>query len=205
MSFATQPPQGPTFIQGVVFGQLLLIVGLVFLFRFFYVADMPESVEQQRRKLIERTTAQQKSLAARCRSKKPESSPYPPNSLYDVLSRSSYDITTHAPESLDWLSVMAAQIIAGYRMSIIAAAHNAQGHPSAPLPSLQSPEKAAAKQLLERVLNSAISGHTLNLLDHLTITDIDFGSQFPHFSNARVNPDATNSCGVRLLLTAPSD
>ena len=198
MSFASQPPQWPTFMQGVVFGQLVLLVGLVFLFRFFYVADTPESLELQRRKLIERTAAQQKSLAARCRGNMSQSTPFPPNSLYDVLYRSSYDIAMHPPESLDWLAVMVAQAIAGYRMSIVAAAGAVQGHASAPLPSLQSPEKAAAKQLLERAMNSAVSGYTFNLLDHITVTDIDFGSRFPRFANARVQPDETNSCGVRI-------
>ncbi|WFD36360.1 ERMES complex subunit mmm1 [Malassezia cuniculi] len=194
MSFGPQTPSGPTFFQGFIVGQLVFLVGLVFLFRYFYVADVPQSLEQQRKQLIERTVAQQKSLAARSTASKPQGSPYCLNSLYDVLARNGYDVSVHPPESLDWLNVIVASAIASYRTSIVSAAGSVQSDPNAPLPSLQSPEKAAVKKLLEHAMNTAVSGRTFNLLDYITVTDIDFGCQFPQFRNARIQPDETGDC-----------
>lgn len=43
-----QAPGQLTFAQGFVVGQLVLLVALVFLFRYFFVADVPASLAQQR-------------------------------------------------------------------------------------------------------------------------------------------------------------
>ena len=195
MSFSDpRPPANSSFGQGFVVGQLVLLVVLVFVFRYFYVADVPESLERQRQQLIERTAAQQKSLAARSRTKLPPAPPYPPNSLHDVLARTNYSPGVHPPESLEWLSVIAAQTIANYRAAVVASAAPAPGDASAPLPSQQTPEKAALKGALARALNAAVTGRTFNVLDHITVTDVAVGTQFPRFGNARIHPDETGTC-----------
>ena len=184
-------PGQSSFAQGFVVGQLVLIVALVFLFRYLYVADLPTTLEQERRALIARTEAVQRSLEAKLRGRAP-----PPDSefvrrgLQDVLQKTQYEMGAHAPETLDWLNVILAQMIARYRDAIVgyAPAGAAPADPESGMPSLQNAEKAAAKRLAEHMLNTAVAGRTMNMLDKITVTDIDFGTQYPKLTHARVRP-----------------
>ncbi|PKI85200.1 Mmm1p [Malassezia vespertilionis] len=195
-------PRELTFTQGFVAGQLVLILLLAFLFRYFFMTNVPASLEKQRADLIARTETMQKSLDARCKAQKQgRAVPYDQSleaRILDMLQRTHYDMSAHPPESVDWLTLLAAQIIYGYRESILQAAqHIHDPNQGMPLPSLQTPEKAATKRVLERALNGAVGGHTMGLLDTITVTDINFGSQYPTFSNARFRPsDKPN--GLRL-------
>ena len=52
MSFAAAPAPPLTFVQGFVAGQVVLFVVLLFVFRYFFVADPPQALEKQRADLI---------------------------------------------------------------------------------------------------------------------------------------------------------
>lgn len=199
MSFAAAPAPPLTFVQGFVAGQVVLFVVLLFVFRYFFVADPPQALEKQRADLIARTRALQNSLDARGRRASSGARvPYERDAaarIEDLLQRTHYDIASHQPETLDWLNLLVAQLIHGYRESVIRAGRQVHENDSdIPLPSLANQEKAAAKVLLERALNDAAAGRTYNLLDSITVTDIDFGSHYPVFSHARFRPAEGGQC-----------
>ncbi|WFC97809.1 ERMES complex subunit mmm1 [Malassezia yamatoensis] len=154
--------------------------------------DVPESLAQQRNKLLARTDALQRSLNKRSRKgKKSQQATNDSfqNQLEDLLKQAKYDMESHPPESLDWFNLLIAQTLRGYRQSML---QTALGIPDRdtdlPLPSLETEEKAAAKRLVEHLLNTALEGRTMNLLDLVTVTDIDLGNTYPAFTNARFRP-----------------
>lgn len=132
------------------------------------MTNVPESLAKQRSDLMERTRILQKSLDARSKRPVDHYESYERNfqaRLQGILQRTKYDIDHHAPESLDWLNLMVAQTMHGYRESIL---HTSRGMPDRdtdlPLPSLATEEKAAAKRFVERLLNGAVEGRTMNVL-----------------------------------------
>lgn len=163
-----------TFWQGFVAGQLVLGLALLFLFWHLFMINVPESLAKQRANLMARTRTLQKSLDAR--SKRPASKrvAYEKNfqaRVERILEHTKYDMGSHAPESLDWLNLMVAQIMYGYRESIL---HASRGVPDRdtdlPLPSLENEEKASAKRLVERLLNGVVEGRTMNVLVRQRLT-----------------------------------
>ncbi|WFC94330.1 ERMES complex subunit mmm1 [Malassezia brasiliensis] len=190
-----------TFAQGFVAGQIVLGLVLAYVFWSMFMTNVPESLSKQRSDLMERTRILQKSLDARSKRPVDRNESYERNfqaRLQGILERTKYDIDHHAPESLDWLNLMVAQTMHGYRESIL---HTSRGmhdrDTDLPLPSLATEEKAAAKRFVERLLNGAVEGRTMNVLDTITVTDIDFGFAYPAFSNARFSP-SDHLQGVRL-------
>ena len=199
-----------TFAQGFVAGQLVLGLILAYVFWSMFMTNVPESLAKQRSDLMERTRILQKSLDARSKRSAGRNETCERNfqaRLEGILQRTKYDIDHHAPESLDWLNLMVAQTMHGYRESIL---QTSRGMPDRdtdlPLPSLATEEKAAAKRFVERLLNGAVEGRTMNVLvrrplcspqDTITVTDIDFGFEYPAFSNARFSP-SDHRQGVRL-------
>lgn len=181
-----------TFWQGFVAGQAVFFVCALSLFRYVYMADVPASLAQQRAALLARTRAMQKSLDART-----HAHPAPRMAheetlearMAEILRRTQYDVARHGPESLDWVNLMVAQIMYGYRASILYAARNLLDKDTdLDLPSLASDEQAGAKRLLERVFNQATAGLTRRVLDTIVVTDVDFGCAYPSLRNARFRP-----------------
>lgn len=163
-----QAPGQLTFAQGFVVGQVVLLVALVFLFRYFFVADVPASLAQQRADLLARTRSLQNSLDARSKRKEVSRVPYEQAfeaRMADILQRTQYDLAAHRPESLDWLNLIVAQAMFGYRESVLYASRGVPDRDTdLPLPSLETSEKAAAKRFVERLLNGAAAGRTMNVL-----------------------------------------
>lgn len=78
--------------------------------------------------------------------------------------------STHQPESLDWFNVLIAQTIAQYRQTAYSLR---DGNANSPLSVLTS-------------LEAAINKQRPPFLDHIKITEISMGEEFPIFSNVRV-------------------
>ena len=166
MSLGVAPaPLQLSFVQGFVVGQAVLFLGIAFLLRFLFVADVPSSLERQRADLIARTVALQKSLDARGKSRSRIPQTRSSREMEEILHKVQYDMHGHQPESLDWLNVLLAQIISKYREDVATSAHGeAAAPPGIPLPSIQNGETLAAKEFVERALNSVVAGRTMNLL-----------------------------------------
>lgn len=122
----------------------------------------------------------------------------------NILDKTAYDLSSHLPESTDWLNVMFAQAIAGYREDVLAGgvspdppssqhrASTRHGGPSIqfgtdpvdPLTDLEPEKERTARDLMEEILNRTSS----SFLDPIRVTEADFGDAYPIFTNARVRP-----------------
>lgn len=192
-----------SFMQGFVVGQAVLLALFLALFRYLFIARTPESLARERAGLLERTRALQASLDARSKARPGTRVPYEQGAeavVEDLLAQTGYELGGALPESLDWLSVLVAQLVLQYRQNVLSAAARLPEMdvpPTAhevPLPALQTSEQTAAKCVLERVLNRAIAGRTMDIVDVVTVTDIDMGRRYPLFSHARVLPSARGTC-----------
>ncbi len=97
-------------------------------------------------------------------------SPEPNVSIATILEKTYYNVSTHAPESLDWFNVLIAQIISQFR------------------------DEANTNGKLEKTLNEIITGLTLpDFIDTINVTEVDIGDDFPIFSNCRIKHTADNS------------
>lgn len=183
-----------SFIQGFIAGQALLLFLFLCLFRYCFMTSTPGTRTQRKADMIQRTNALRAAMDAHGPPRMFDRVPYEQGlgaCVQDMLDQVDYDLAHHAPESVGWLNVLVAQLLMSYRTSILRAGacipHKDDDDEPA-LPSTASAEKAAAKQLFERILNEAMQGRTMNLVDTLTVTDIDIGCRYPRFSHARVRP-----------------
>ncbi|KAJ2520779.1 ERMES complex subunit mmm1 [Coemansia sp. RSA 1939] len=85
----------------------------------------------------------------------------------EILSRTAYDLVTHAPESCDWLTVFLAQVIAKFR------------------------QDAEKHDRLVRVISEALNGELRpSVIDSIRITQFSLGSDFLRITSARMAPSA---------------
>ncbi|WFD26793.1 ERMES complex subunit mmm1 [Malassezia nana] len=201
MASATLPPGSVAFIQGFVAGQLVLVITLLLLFRYFFIETKPATFEQRRTALRERTRMIQASLDARCPSMSSAQTrmrvPYEQGSqacLLDMLHRLHFELPMHNPETLTWLNVLLAQLCLHYRQSLLQKSNDKAWEDAEQLPSTVSAEKAAVKRLLERTLTAAMASHTNDWLGTITVTDVDMGTGYPVLSNARIRPSNDPRC-----------
>lgn len=103
-----------------------------------------------------------------------------------LLGSLSYDLSTHAPESLDWLNVLSAQLISSYRS--LAASHASGG----------------ARALVEEALNRRTGGTEEGAeaaqgmigLDFVEVDEVELGEGYPALSDARVRPSGVGGESV---------
>jgi hypothetical protein len=111
-----------------------------------------------------------------------------PESAASILNAISYDLSSHSPESLDWLNVLIAQLLSSYRL--LASNHLAGG----------------ARGLMEEALNRKVrpapttvedgSSQGLIGLDEIEVEEVELGEGFPELSNARVRPSGNAGEGL---------
>lgn len=174
-----------SFTQGLVLGQLSVVLLLAAFIKFFIFGDPPSPEVTASLRATERrsrTLAHKKSLlslrtsnaSARHTPKQPALSkkksgilrPSPPTlTIGSILSKTYYKVDSHQPESLDWFNVLIAQTIAQFRS-------DAQ-HDDAILTSL----------------TKAINGTSRpDFVDEIRVTELSLGEDFPIFSNCRIIP-----------------
>jgi maintenance of mitochondrial morphology protein 1 len=112
----------------------------------------------------------------------------PPTKIKDKShGRTQTHHSSHQPESLDWFNVLIAQTIAQYRQT----AYNMKDTSSS-TPSILSTLVAALNDPNKRP----------SFVDHIDVTEISLGEEFPIFSNCRVieveDENATAQAGGRL-------
>lgn len=174
-----------TFTQGLIVGQLSVVVILAAFIKFFIFGDPPSPDTTAAIRATERrsrTLAHKRSLlslrtsqAAGVRSGQPQEPLKrrkstvlrgPPTlTIGSILSKTYYNVESHQPESLDWFNVLIAQTIAQFRS-------DAQ-HDDAILGSL----------------TKALNGTSRpSFLDEIRVTELSLGEDFPIFSNCRIIP-----------------
>ncbi|KAJ9663196.1 ERMES complex subunit mmm1 [Neophaeococcomyces mojaviensis] len=181
-----------TFTQGLLIGQLSVVLLIGAFIKFFIFGEAPSrSTTGNRSSKHVRTTSfhglSARNTPASSLRKKPSSNnvlravPTSASDTASILKKTYYSIesrvngrlrhNTHQPESLDWFNVLIAQTIAEYRQT----AYNLKD-PSADRPSIVAS------------LSTAINdrGKRPAFIDEITITEISLGEEFPIFSNVRV-------------------
>lgn len=198
-----------SFTQGLLVGQLSVVLLIGAFIKFFIFGEAPPSSS---RGLPQRTTSRKRAYSInnsllkdsgpRTVKEKPSSSnvlrpvPSSATNTRSILRKTYYNAipnlskhgrprfhhSSHQPESLDWFNVLIAQTLAQYRQT----AYILKDSPTSSIldsltETLNNPEKKPS------------------FIDKITITDISLGEEFPIFSNCRVIAiDDPNSDGGRL-------
>ncbi|KJZ73354.1 Maintenance of mitochondrial morphology protein 1 [Hirsutella minnesotensis 3608] len=178
-------PSGPestgrlSFTQGLIVGQLSVVLILAAFIKFFIFGDPPSSDTSASLRATERrarTLAHKQSLLslrsssqrhgqALNRKKSSVLRNQPALTIGSILSKTYYNVDGHQPESLDWFNVLVAQTIAQFRS-------DAQ-HDDAILDSL----------------TKALNGTSRpDFIDDIRVTELSLGDDFPIFSNCRIIP-----------------
>ncbi|KAK4686770.1 hypothetical protein P7C73_g3347, partial [Tremellales sp. Uapishka_1] len=148
-----------TFTQGLLIGQASFVVLFLLFVRYVVFEPSPEVDEEGwRRRRSERVKRAALSTTA---------VPPPPHST--ILGKTGYEMATHPAESTDWLNVLFAQILQGYRNDL-----------------LSSGGEEGARQRIEKWLNPESGAQSW--LDPIQVTSLSLGSAFPLLSNARIRP-----------------
>ena len=176
-----------SFTQGLIVGQLSVVLILAAFIKFFIFGDPPSPDVTASLRATERrsrTLAHKQSLLTlrspdRRQSqsggrKKSTVLRNPPNlTIGSILSKTYYNVDSHQPESLDWFNVLVAQTIAQFRS-------DAQ-HDDAILDSL----------------TKALNGTSRpDYVDEIQVTELSLGEDFPIFSNCRVIPVDEDGLGL---------
>lgn len=154
-------PSSWSFTQGLLLGQVSVLVVIVFFTKFFIFADHPRH----------------QSLAARVSGNTPFLLHYRQRPLSTVadealdqqtttselLEKTYYDVLLHAPELLDWFNVLIAQMILQFRAEAI-----------------------AGDNLYHSLKDFLATTDLPDFLDTVQLKDVDIGSDFPIFSNCRI-------------------
>ncbi|KAK3692752.1 hypothetical protein B0T22DRAFT_503954 [Podospora appendiculata] len=176
-------PASLSFTQGLILGQISVVLLLAAFIRFFIFGDAPSpevtaalrATERRSRSLAHKKsllslrTSNARQAAQQPALNKKKSSilrPSPPTlTIGSILSKTYYKVDSHQPESLDWFNVLVAQTIAQFRS-------DAQ-HDDAILTSL----------------TKALNGTSRpDWLDEIRVTELSLGEDFPIFSNCRIIP-----------------
>ncbi|KAI5928797.1 hypothetical protein F4810DRAFT_25072 [Camillea tinctor] len=175
-----RPEPTLSFTQGLIFGQLSVVLLIAAFIKFFIFGDPPSPEVTATIRATERrsrTLAHKQSLLTlrtqngrqsqhSLNQKKSSILRNPPTlTIGSILNKTYYNVDSHQPESLDWFNVLVAQTIAQFRS-------DAQ-HDDAILTSL----------------TKALNGTSRpDFLDEIKVTELTLGEDFPIFSNCRIIP-----------------
>ncbi|KAI2034247.1 ERMES complex subunit mmm1 [Ophidiomyces ophidiicola] len=205
---ALHTPSSLSFTQGLLVGQLSVVLLIGAFIKFFIFGEAPPSSfrgQARRASPYKRSYSMSggRDFNPRTLKEKPSSNilrPIPSSSTNtrSILRKTYYSATptnftskhgrhrphhsTHQPESLDWFNVLIAQTIAQYRETAYI---------------LKDSPTSSILDSLTTVLNNP--DKKPSFIDKITVTDISLGEEFPIFSNCRViSIDDPNTDGGRL-------
>ncbi|KAJ2899049.1 hypothetical protein MKZ38_003450 [Zalerion maritima] len=185
----TRPESSLTFTQGLIVGQISVVLVVVAFIKYFILGDTPSSEVTATIRAAERrsrTLAHKRSLLLQRESRQQSLGPDGPlqqpslnkkksailrgpppaqANIGAILNKTYYRVDSHQPESLDWFNVLVAQTIAQFRS-------DAQ-HDDAILLSLS------------KALNGPVRP---DFIDEIKVTELSLGDDFPIFSNCRIIP-----------------
>lgn len=91
----------------------------------------------------------------------------------EILHKTCYQLSSHAPESLDWFNVLVAQIITQLRFDA----------------------KANNNQNLLNSLDAAFNSKRPDFIDRINVTEINLGDDYPILSNCKITHKGTGPAG----------
>ncbi|CCH60168.1 hypothetical protein TBLA_0C03650 [Henningerozyma blattae CBS 6284] len=175
-----------SFVKGLIFGQLSVVILLIFFIKVFLFSENPSKQKRDTKHAFDKDELKSdinncgvqtsnssiisKSFLASLMRKQNSNVPDDVENeryrqLINILEKTSYNVETHAAESLDWFNVLVAQILQQFR------------------------EEAWQKNKIVHSLNDFIEKRSNELpryLDIIKVTEIDTGEGFPIFSNCRI-------------------
>ncbi|KAI3336551.1 hypothetical protein HD806DRAFT_474034 [Xylariaceae sp. AK1471] len=175
-----KPEPTLSFTQGLIVGQLSVVLLIAAFIKFFIFGDPPSSevtasiraTERRSRTLAHRQslltlrTPNTRQTQPALNKKKSSVLRSPPTlTIGSILNKTYYNVDSHQPESLDWFNVLVAQTIAQFRS-------DAQ-HDDAILNSLTKSLNGTSRP---------------DFLDEIKVTELTLGEDFPIFSNCRIIP-----------------
>ncbi|KAI0013949.1 hypothetical protein F4779DRAFT_613232 [Xylariaceae sp. FL0662B] len=177
----SKPEPTLSFTQGLIVGQLSVVLLIAAFIKFFIFGDHPSpdvtasvranerharTIAHRQSILTLRTTNTRQQQQSTLDRKKSTALRNPPAlTIGSILNKTYYNVNSHQPESLDWFNVLIAQTIAQFRSD----AH----HDDAILTSL----------------TKALNGTSRpDFLDEINVTELTLGEDFPIFSNCRIIP-----------------
>ncbi|KAI5804059.1 hypothetical protein DFH27DRAFT_553843 [Peziza echinospora] len=167
-----------SFTQGLLIGQLSVIIVLSAFIRFFIFGE-PSENEYHRKSLLPSTQrgrdgGKHHPHDGRVLRKKRSSllRPSTPLTTTTILEKTYYNVDSHQHESLDWFNVLVAQAIAQFR------------------------DDARTDNAILTSLDTVLNGpNNPKFLDRIKVTEVNLGDDFPIFSNCRICPVDSNSSG----------
>lgn len=166
-----------SFTQGLIIGQLSVIIILAFSIKFFIFNEgssrdknppVISSLKNVRgiSNILKRGGKNRSELQSSILANDDDSENEMTQQINNILQKTYYDVNTHKYESLDWFNVLIAQIIQQFR------------------------EEAYNKNNILNSFNEFIENNSNSLpdyLDSIKVTELDIGDDFPIFSNCRIN------------------
>jgi maintenance of morphology protein 1 len=200
-----------TFTQGFLAGQLSVVLLALVAIRYIIFEDSRTNTSRTSRAKTSAAQADTLRKGRKSTSKKDRSGSDGiniANTMADIMSKVKYEIDSHAGESIDWLNVIVAQALAGYREDISVGGWSGE--------KKRDQVQKTAREWMEDILNARTVGRGTSFLDPIQVTHVDFGDAYPVFTNARVRPaDDTGrmvsgifsllSCGHRLNICLYSE
>ena len=166
-----------SFLQGLIVGQITVVVALIFFIKFFIFSDSSASKPNNPKNPTSLPSGSRPFISSQLFSSimkrggkdeidGPDDIEAEQSRQIDaILEKTYYNVETHPSESLDWFNVLIAQTIQQFR------------------------EEAWQKDNIVNSLNSFIErkAHELpSYVDGIKITELDIGDDFPIFSNCRI-------------------
>lgn len=166
-----------SFLQGLIVGQITVVVALIFFIKFFIFSDSSSSKSSNPKNPASLSSGSRSFISSQFFSSimkrggkddfdgSDDMEAEQSRQIDAILEKTYYNVDTHPSESLDWFNVLIAQTIQQFR------------------------EEAWQKDNIVNSLNSFIDrkAHELpSYVDGIKITELDIGDDFPIFSNCRI-------------------
>lgn len=155
-----------SFTQGLICGQLSVVIVVLVFIKFFVFSESPTSSGGGKAKKRDGSGV----LVKRDKKDDGGGDAGERTTLDTILEKTYYDVNNHTPETLDWFNVLIAQTISQLRTEALVADN------------------------IYHLLNDFLE--TLDMpdyLDKIVLTEIDIGDDFPIFSNCRIKHSADNT------------
>lgn len=142
-----------SFTYGLLVGQFSVLIVMVLFIRFFIFADQPSS-----------SSRSSKDYSTHIQNRR-QAKVLPANSagVNTILEKTYYNVETHEPESLNWFTVLIAQVVSRIR------------------------DDAKVNDNILKSLDSALNGDNIpDFVDTIKVTEVNIGDDYPIFSNCKI-------------------
>lgn len=166
----TQSSSSWSFTQGLLVGQLSVIVVIIFFLKFFVFSETKANSDSlkdsKKNPIVKKIDASSTNdLEQRM------------EAINSILEKTYYNVETHSPESLDWFNVLIAQTISQFRT-----------------------EALSSDNIVHSLNDALTKAPLPDFLDKIKITEIDIGDDYPILSNCRIRKNPQNLSNLQAMI-----